>query len=97
MHTENKRKLIDLASKQTNPIAGIVNKLVAEEEAILYQFVVKKLEEAGFTVRQRKLKILTSVDVFDGQDGLELVASGSSNTPYDALLHALLGYIREQK
>lgn len=93
MHTNATKLMIDL-SKQLgdDPIAAAVREST-ESEIVVGKLLRAEIEAAGFTVRERQMKVLTQVEVFNGE---ELVASGTSSDARDAIVHAALGYLRER-
>lgn len=59
-----------------------------------HQARVAHLQDAGYTVSCELENVLFRAKVV-GEDGA-LMAHGMSNTAQDALLHAILGYCREE-
>jgi len=92
MQTNNVKTLIAFGeATDSDPIAAAV-KAATEGEFVSGRFLKQELEAAGYEVKETERKVLTRVEVF--KDGAQ-IAYGESNSAGDALLHAVLGYIRE--
>ena len=80
-------------SKKKDPFVSAIKKSM-KSEAVRAHLLKPELEAAGYSVEERRLKVLTQVEVFKGG---ELVASGTSGDDEDALLQAALGYVKQKQ
>lgn len=91
MHSNAMKLLVEL-SQIDDPVANAVREST-ESGIVIGKLLKPELEAAGFSVVESNMQVLTRVEVFDGD---RLVASGTSNGARDALVHAALGYLREE-
>ena len=93
MRAINTKHLILLADSQRDRFA--ISRAIAEsvEIGVVVPSILRsKLEALGLTITETKVSANVRVDVLKGG---ELLARGSSSDTADALLHAMLGFVRE--
>jgi hypothetical protein len=78
--------------KVKDPFVESIMKAI-KSERVWAHLLRPELESAGYTVNETKRKVLTQIDVLDGE---VLIASGTSGDDEDALLQAALGYVKER-
>jgi hypothetical protein len=111
MQTKNMALLIEQSFSHDDALALAVRAAVVPEiKAVVPTLLRAALEKAGFAVNEdedahaeqgfKKLEHLYRVLIHAaaGEDGVagQVVAMGASSTADDALLHAVLGYLRER-
>ena len=89
--TPRKEMIARAASASGDAFAEAV-KNATESDFVSARTLKTELEAAGFTVEEKKMKVLVQVNVLS-ESGV--IASGTSNDSTDALLQAALGYLRE--
>ena len=89
MRTDNMTELLEVSKLVDGPLSKI-----AADNAPNTRLIEQELKTAGYDVIYLARKFTTKVQIT--KDG-ELVASGLSDTPGDALLHAMLGAVRERR
>lgn len=92
MRETPRKEMIALAARASDDEFAAAVKDAMEGEFVSARSLKAGLESAGFTVEEKKLKVLTQVNVH-GESGV--IASGTSGDATDALLQAALGYLRE--
>ena|ERR1043165_751867 len=98
MQTNHTKTLIAFGAAVTDdPIAAAI-KAATEGEFVSGRFLKQELEAAGYSIVETPRNVLTRVEIMDGEgDAATQIAYGESNDAGDALLHAVLGYVREYK
>lgn len=93
MQTNHVKTLVAFGASagDTDPIAAAVRD-ATEGEFVSGRFLKEKLEAAGFEIKETPRNVLTRVEVFKD---FAQIAYGESGNAGDALLHAVLGYVRE--
>lgn len=93
MQTNHVKTLVAFGASTADddPIAAAVN-AATEGEFVSGRFLKEVLEAAGYEVKETPRNVLTRVEIFKA--GAQ-IAYGESNSAGDALLHAVLGYVRE--
>lgn len=93
MRTAPMREMIQLAQQSQDAFGKAVLN-ATEGEFVSGRLLRGELESAGLEIVSTELKALTQVDVLD--DARVVIASGTSGDANDALLQAVLGYLRER-
>lgn len=92
MRSRNTESLMALAKSQDSAISKAIAQSI-EVGVVVPSLLRSKLAALSLDVQYTQGKHLVRADVFDS--GV-LIASGTSADQNDALLHAMLGYVRER-
>ena len=93
MREKNWKQLIRLASRCDGPLSTITATSI-RGGAMQFEMLERKLTEAGYTWAFNDGEHISRVQVLHGEAGC--VAAGTSGDRDDALLHAMLGAVREE-
>lgn len=94
MRTKNIEALVALAASQPQHDISQAVTESTELEFVVPSLLRAKVAALGYTTRLKQGQHVVTVQLFKGE---ALIASGTSDTEADALLHAALGYVRERR
>jgi hypothetical protein len=90
MHSNAMKLLVELGAAD-DPIAACIREST-ESGIVIGKLLKPELEATGYLIVETKLNVLIRVEIFKND---KLLGSGASDSASDALVHAVLGYLKE--